>query len=480
MPAELLSMLLIYLLLLHGVSSAPLPEFNLQSGGRGVQREIPTFDGVDWTRSKRGVCYDKGSEKNVAMGHQFYLDCGRCTCDRYGFWCIPKCSPYYNPDLENCVEIVDSPDPCCPRRECLRYKDPSKGPTTNPWGKGTMTQDGLDNLMVRTASAETESVTITATVTLDEGEGTTNPATSPESTTQFGGAFTTGSTQKVVPRAPTESATKSDLPSTEPQRGSASLSTEAGTGSSSPSTDTLTEILTPTIAVVTENSVSSSTSSASTQRLTTPKIKKTSSESSRAPVISTPELQSSSSEGRSLGYITGTSDSTSDSTVSDEPRQLRDDSLSRAVTNSLFTVTEGSDLPSPESDPPSPESESYSEGSYSTGSPGPQSTSPSQKPTEQAPTSTRAAVKTSDYPTSSSNRNPSESTSGSGVNPPDSSTGASQSTQSSQPTGTTESAAPITKDSFSEISLKTEVFSTETVTMSTSEDSGINSTPDYY
>ena len=33
---------------------------------------------------------------------------------------------------------------------------------------GTMTQNGLDNLMVKTASAETESVTITATVTLDE------------------------------------------------------------------------------------------------------------------------------------------------------------------------------------------------------------------------------------------------------------------------------------------------------------------------
>ena len=55
---------------------------------------------------------------------------------RYGFWCIPKCSPYQNPDLENCVEIVDIPDPCCPRQECVRYRDPSNGPTTDPWGKG--------------------------------------------------------------------------------------------------------------------------------------------------------------------------------------------------------------------------------------------------------------------------------------------------------------------------------------------------------
>ena len=182
-----------------------------------------------------------------------------------------------------------------------------------------------------------------------------------------------------------------------------------------------------------------------------------------------------------MGYITGTSDST----VSDGPRQPRVDSISSAITNSLFTVTEGSD-------PPSPGSESYSEGSddpegseqFSTGSPGPKSTSPSQKPTEQAPTSTGAADKTSDYPTSSSlsvsNQNPSDSTSVSGVNPPDSSTGTSQSPQSSQPTGTTESAAPKTEDSFSEISIKTEVLSTETMTMSTSEDSGINSTPDYY
>ena len=40
--------------------------------------------------------------------------------------------------------------------------------TINTSITGTMTQNGLDNLMVKTASAETESVTITATVTLDE------------------------------------------------------------------------------------------------------------------------------------------------------------------------------------------------------------------------------------------------------------------------------------------------------------------------
>ena len=60
-------MLLVCLLLLHSVSSGPLPEFNLQSGGRGVQREIPTFDGVDWTRSKRGGLLGKRGKCNVAF-----------------------------------------------------------------------------------------------------------------------------------------------------------------------------------------------------------------------------------------------------------------------------------------------------------------------------------------------------------------------------------------------------------------------------
>ena len=46
--------MILLLVLLSSVTAGPLPEFNLQSGGRVVQREIPTFDGVDWSKSRRG------------------------------------------------------------------------------------------------------------------------------------------------------------------------------------------------------------------------------------------------------------------------------------------------------------------------------------------------------------------------------------------------------------------------------------------
>ena len=46
--------MLLLLFLFPCTISGPVPEFNLQTGGRGVQRDIPEFVGVDWTRSKRG------------------------------------------------------------------------------------------------------------------------------------------------------------------------------------------------------------------------------------------------------------------------------------------------------------------------------------------------------------------------------------------------------------------------------------------
>ena len=49
--------MLLVLVLISTVVAVPLPEFNLQSGGRVVQREIPTFDGVDWSKSRRGGAF---------------------------------------------------------------------------------------------------------------------------------------------------------------------------------------------------------------------------------------------------------------------------------------------------------------------------------------------------------------------------------------------------------------------------------------
>ena len=58
--------MLLVLVLISTVAAVPLPEFNLQSGGRVVQREIPTFDGVDWSKSRRGGAF-------ITLFLQFFL-----------------------------------------------------------------------------------------------------------------------------------------------------------------------------------------------------------------------------------------------------------------------------------------------------------------------------------------------------------------------------------------------------------------------
>ncbi|KAL5266474.1 hypothetical protein ACHWQZ_G003760 [Mnemiopsis leidyi] len=524
--------MILLLVLLSSVTAGPLPEFNLQSGGRVVQREIPTFDGVDWSKSRRGVCYDKTSTKNVAMGQQFYLDCGRCTCDRYGFWCIPKCPLFNNPDMSNCVEIVDIADPCCPRKECLKYKDPTRGPTTDPWDKETMSMfNGIDDLKLKekTTTILTESVTIT--VTSEEREKT------PESTTQFGGAFTTGSTQEAA-----------DIVVTEIEGASSETVSEVLTPASLPVTDdlttkdlrgfTTTQEITTTQKLTTEKEPTTTPKLTTQKELTTLALSKESTEISGVPVFSTAADESSTSEERSLGYMTGTSDRTrssnSDRTSSGgsdltfPPRPL-DDTVS-GITNSVFTITAET-------------SESKLE-VISTGSPGPQSTPPSRETSEELAVTTG---KTSEYPTealskstdalsestealSESSENPSvsdnpsdltsrlreepspsseantespstspdENPSTSERNDPQTSpgfttAGPSASTNkrsSSRPnptdaiTGTTETIKNIstgkTENSSTRGIVRTELLSTETMTISTTEEAGIQSTPDYY
>jgi len=173
--------------------SAPVPEEEMLEQG-AVPRFIPTFESVDWVRSQySGKCYDASSEQSVKMGQSFFIGCGKCTCDRYGYWCVTKCPPVYF-DSSNCVEVESYIEGgCCKRKRCANGVTHPAPTTESITSKAFTTADafsteaGTDDAFSTDADAVSDSTTDSA-------------STEPE--TETAGESTEGTDFETIP--PTE------------------------------------------------------------------------------------------------------------------------------------------------------------------------------------------------------------------------------------------------------------------------------------
>eukprot|EP00116_Pleurobrachia_bachei_P004150 sb/3464412/ len=169
--------MMLLLSVLLGLASAR-PEIAVQFFGN--QEEIPSFEQVDFPRSRYGMCYDVEGELFVSAGQQFYMRCGRCTCDRYGFWCVSKCPPFTNPIIDGCLEVRETADECCPTLECIKWDD---GATTPPFQTAATTGPAEETTSPSDQGGSTESRSTQGRFD-DDSSSTENRSTDEVSTTE--------------------------------------------------------------------------------------------------------------------------------------------------------------------------------------------------------------------------------------------------------------------------------------------------------